>query len=320
MVGPASSHEPTGAGVALLAVVVENGVTRLGLFHDGPAGACGERDAGGSAGENGLAGANGENGSAGANGENCPSAPLDATSAPVATWELTTPVSLTADEARCQLAQALWAMGAGTPFDSALACVVPQFTDVWARALAATCGRRPLVVGPGVRSGIRMRYDDPAEVGADRVANVVAARASHGAPVVVVGMGTSTDFEVVDDDGAFVGGPIAPGMQLCGRALERAAARLPMVELRAPERVIARSTRCAVQAGVVLGQVALVDGLLDRIFDELGHEAPVVLTGADAEGMAGLLAHDASVEPDLALRGLAGIWASNRGCERRARG
>ena len=292
MVGPASSHEPTGAGVALLAVVVENGVTRLGLFRDGPAGA-------------------GANGSA---------ARLDATSAPVATWELTTPLSLTADEARCQLAQALWAMGAGTPSDSALACVVPQLTDVWARALVATCGRRPLVVGPGVRSGIRMRYDDPAEVGADRVANVVAARASHGAPVVVVGMGTSTDFEVVDDDGAFVGGPIAPGMQLGGRALERAAARLPMVELRAPERVIARSTRCAVQAGVVLGQVALVDGLLDRIFDELGHEAPVVLTGADAEGMAGLLAHEASVEPDLALRGLAGIWATNRGGERRARG
>ena len=133
-------------------------------------------------------------------------------------------------------------------------------------------------------------------------------------------MGTSTDFEVVlDDDGAFVGGPIAPGMQLCGRALERAAARLPMVDC-APERVIARSTRCAVQAGVVLGQVALVDGLLDRIFDELGHEAPVVLTGADAEGMAGLLAHDASVEPHLALRGLAGIWAANRGCELRARG
>ena len=142
----------------------------------------------------------------------------------VSTWELTTRERLTVDEARMKLAQALAMMGKPLPAESILACVVPTLTDVWRSALAATCGSRPLVVGPGLKTGIRMRYDDPSEVGADRVADVVAARAEYGAPAVVVDLGTTTNFEVLDADGAFAGGIIG---SLVGRAgfkkhLERA--------------------------------------------------------------------------------------------------
>ena len=186
----------------------------------------------------------------------------------VSTWELTTRERLTVDEARMKLAQALAMMGKPLPAESILACVVPTLTDVWRSALAATCGSRPLVVGPGLKTGIRMRYDDPSEVGADRVADVVAAREAYGAPVVVVDLGTTTNFEVVDGEGAFAGGIIAPGVALGARSLSAAAARLPMIELRAPAAVIGRNTRSAMQSGVVLGEVARIDGLLDAIADE----------------------------------------------------
>ena len=229
----------------------------------------------------------------------------------VGTWELTTHERLTADEARMQLAQVLALMGESLPDDAILACVVPVLTDVWRRALDASCPGRTYVVGPGLKTGVRMRYDDPSEVGADRVADVVAAREAYGVPVVVVDLGTTTNFEVVDTEGAFVGGIIAPGVALGARSLAAAAARLPMIELRAPAGVIGRNTRAAMQSGVVLGEVARIDGLLDAVMGELGEEAPVVMTGDGAEAMAALLRHDATVDETLTLRGLHHIWSVN---------
>ena len=232
-------------------------------------------------------------------------------------WELTTPGNLTADEARGQVALALGMLGLSSPAPagSILACVVPSLADSWRRALAVACpGARPLVVGPGLRTGVPMRYDDPSEVGADRVADVVAARASYGAPVVVVDLGTTTNFEVVDASGAFAGGIIAPGIQLGARSLAAAAARLPMIELRAPASAIGRNTRSAMQSGVVLGEVARMDGLLDRVMAELacGPDVPVVLTGDGAEAMAALLEHPAHVDDTLTLRGLWRLWHANQ--------
>ena len=159
-----------------------------------------------------------------------------------------------------------------------------------------------------------MHYDDPAEVGADRVADVVAARDAYGSPVVVVDLGTTTNIEVVDADGAFLGGVIAPGVALGARSLAEAAARLPMIELRAPERAIGRNTRDAMRSGVVLGEVARIDGLLDAVTAELagGADAPVVLTGTGAAAMAALLRHKTSVDDTLTLRGLWLLWRANR--------
>ena len=168
------------------------------------------------------------------------------------------------------------------------------------------------MVGPGLKTGLKMRYDDPSEVGADRVADVVAARAEYGAPAVVVDLGTTTNFEVLDADGAFAGGIIAPGLALGARSLSEAAARLPMIELRAPASVIGRNTRAAMQSGVVLGEVARIDGLLDAVMGELGADVPVVMTGDGAGAMAALLRHEATVDDTLTLRGLWHLWCANR--------
>lgn len=228
------------------------------------------------------------------------------------TCELTTPARITSDEARIQAGQALAAMGAEPTQDAILSCVVPTLTDAWRRALADLCGVRALVVGPGLKSGVRMRYDDPAEVGPDRIADVVAARAAYGAPVIAIDLGTTTNFEVIDAEGTFAGGIIAPGVALGARSLAQAAARLPMIELRAPENVIGRSTQAAMQSGVVLGEAARIDGLIDSIADELGDGAPVVLTGDGAQAIAALLRHETVVDETLTLRGLALIWQINR--------
>ena len=228
------------------------------------------------------------------------------------TWEVTTSERCTADEAWAQAACAIDMLGAPEPTSAILSCVVPSLAEVWRSALGKLCGARPYVVGPGLKTGIRMRYDDPSEVGSDRVADAVAARETYGAPVVVVDLGTTTNIEVVDESGAFAGGIIAPGVALGARSLTAAAARLPMIELRAPERVIGRSTRSAMQSGVVLGEAARIGGLLDAVMDELGTDAPVVITGDGAAQVAALISHDAVVDETLTLRGLHHIWLRNR--------
>lgn len=228
------------------------------------------------------------------------------------TTVLTTPVRLTADEAATRLRLALAALRPGTaPAGAILSCVVPSLTDAWREALARLSASRPLVVGPGLRTGVRMRYNDPSEVGPDRVADLVAALETYGAPVVVVDLGTTTNVEVADATGTFLGGIIAPGMRLGLQALSRAAARLPMIEVQAPRRAIGRSTREAMQAGVVLGEAARIDGLLDAATAELGAEGPIVLAGDDAPMLSGLLRHEVTVDGTLTLRGLALLWRRN---------
>lgn len=225
--------------------------------------------------------------------------------------EVTTRKPITADEARIQLDQVMTALPATSLDGSILSCVVPTLTDAWHRALAAAVPGRQLVVGPGLRSGMRLRFNDPSEVGPDRIADAVAARAAHGAPVAVVDLGTTTNIEAVDASGAFCGGIIAPGVTLGARMLAEAAARLPVIELRTPEHVLGRSTREAMQSGVVLGEAARIDGLLDAVLAELGQDAPVVITGENAAQVAALLRHEVIVDDALTLRGLALIWHAN---------
>lgn len=202
--------------------------------------------------------------------------------------------------------------GGGRPDDAALASVVPALTPVWAGAARRLCGRRPLVVGPGVKTGLRMAYKDPGEVGADRIADVVAARADYGFPLIVVDLGTATTVEVIDGEGAFAGGLILPGVGLGARGLAARAARLPEVELRAPDALIGRSTEEAMRAGIVWGEVARLDGLADLIEGELGEGAPLVVSGEGAALIAGLLRHEATADASLGLRGLVRLHALNR--------
>jgi type III pantothenate kinase len=169
-----------------------------------------------------------------------------------------------------------------------------------------------LVLGPGVATGVPVRYDNPREVGPDRIANAVAALARYGAPAVVVDFGTSTNFDVVSRDGEYVGGVLAPGIEVSMDALFARAARLTKVPFEAPDRVIGKSTTSALQSGLVYGFAGQVDAIADRIRAELAApDAPVIATG----GLADLITPHARtithVDPHLTLEGLRVVWARN---------
>ena len=269
---------------------------------------------------------------------------------PLATCEVTTQTPRTADEVRMMLDQvtgvlaadagvspmagagvtrgaqafsagapAAFSLAVPAPVAAVLSCVVPALERPWTTALERACTGRVLTVGPGLKTGMRMRYDDPAEIGPDRIADAVAARAVHGAPSIVVDLGTTTNIEVVDASGAFAGGIIAPGLALGARSLSAATARLPQVEPAAPAHVIGRSTREAMRSGVVLGEVARIDGMLDMVLAEMRAEGaageapvPIVITGDDAASVAALVRHDLVVDETLTLRGLAELYRLNR--------
>jgi len=199
--------------------------------------------------------------------------------------------------------------------DVAIASVVPALTPVFERMAAEVFLCRPLVVGPGTRTGLAIRYNPPAALGTDRVLDAVAARARFGAPVVVVDFGTATTFNVVDADGRFIGGAIAPGVGVAAEALVAAGARLRAVDLIPVDGLpfVGRTTEESVRSGVLHGYAALVTGLLTRIADELGQRAippaPVVATGGMAPVIAPLVPQIQHLASDLGLDGLRLVYA-----------
>ncbi|MGH9465040.1 MAG: type III pantothenate kinase [Thermoanaerobaculia bacterium] len=185
-----------------------------------------------------------------------------------------------------------------------VASVVPPLNPTFDRLARGYFGRQPLFVEPGVRTGLAIRYDNPAEVGADRIVNAVAARELYGAPVVVVDFGTATTFDVVSPAGEYVGGIICPGLTISAEALFSHASRLYKVDIKRPDRLIASHTAGAMQAGLYYGYVGLVDGILGRLKAEIEGLETVVATGGDAELIAGGSQHIGQVSDDLTLLGL----------------
>lgn len=194
----------------------------------------------------------------------------------------------------------------------ALASVVPPLTPVLVELSRGYLGRDPLVVEPGVDTGMPVLYEPPGDVGADRIVNGVAAFAAFGGPVIVVDFGTATTFDVVTRQGEYAGGVICPGIGISADALFQRAARLPRVDVRPPARVIGRSTVTSIQSGLFFGYAAMVQGIIERIRAELGEAARVVATG----GLAGTLAREVpaieAVDGALTLTGLRLIWERNR--------
>ncbi|MBQ9044125.1 MAG: type III pantothenate kinase [Eggerthellaceae bacterium] len=230
----------------------------------------------------------------------------------LSTWSVSTSANITADEAM----QCAWTFlnvkDLPAPDDAIMCSVVPALTAAWSEALATLSGKRALIVGPGLKSGIAMDYKDPGQVGGDRVACAVAAKAIFGAPVIVVDFGAATTFTVVGEKGSLAGGAIAPGLRVSMEALSGAAAQLTETDLQAPTQVVGRTTLDAVRAGIVLGETAKVDGLVEAMWDELGCETALVATGRWARVVCACTHHEFEIRDDLALRGLLAIRNANR--------
>jgi len=194
-----------------------------------------------------------------------------------------------------------------------ISSVVPTVTETLREMVIRYFPFPPIVVEPGIRTGIALRYDNPREIGADRIVNAVAALELHGGPAIVVDFGTSTNFDVVSANGEFLGGVIAPGVMISVEALVSRAARLPKVELIAPPNVIGRSTVAAMQSGIVFGFAGQVDAIVTRLIAELGDDTTVVATGGLAPAIMDACTTIDEHDPWLTLKGLNIIWSRNTG-------
>ncbi len=193
----------------------------------------------------------------------------------------------------------------------AIASVVPPLTQTFVQVCRDYLGREPLVVDAGVRTGVRIRYDNPREVGADRVVDAAAVCALYTIPACVVDFGTATTFDAVSAEGDYLGGAIAPGIGIAAQALFERTAKLPRVELTRPPSVIGRNTVHSIQSGLLFGYVGLVEGMVARFKAELGPQTSIIATG----GLAEIIARETSVidivDPWLTLHGLRVIYEIN---------
>lgn len=226
-------------------------------------------------------------------------------------WEVMTS-DRTSDEWTLVIRSMLRSSGL-VPTDAAMASVVPEATRVLRTALPDVCGSEPLVVGPGVKTGMAIDLDNAREVGADRVASAVGAIDRYGAPVITVDFGTATTIDLVDAKAHFRGGAISVGVKIAAEALVRSTSALRRVELSAPAGPVGKSTVEAVQSGTVFGFAGLVDGLVARfVADSGGEDTPrVVATGGFAQLVAPHCATVDLIDEDLTLWGLALIHRRN---------
>ena len=193
-----------------------------------------------------------------------------------------------------------------------MSSVVPPLTGTLAEMIESFFGIEPLNVGPGVKTGIKILYENPLEVGADRIVNSVAALAKVGGPVIVVDLGTATTFDAITAGGEYLGGIIAPGLQISADSLFARAAKLPRVEVRRPPRLIGRNTVHSMQSGLYFGYASMINGVLDLMRAEMDGEPHVIVTGGLARALAPDLKGITMIDPHLTLEGLRLIHSKNR--------
>jgi len=231
-----------------------------------------------------------------------------------ATWHVATGIHRMADEYAALLLNLLHHQNLKIADikEIALCSVVPPLISTFEELFQRYFHLSPLVVGAGVKTGVRIRMDNPREVGADRIVNAAAAHHLYGGPVIITDLGTATTFDTVSKEGDYLGGVIAPGIDTAAEALFMRAAMLPRVELARPEHAIGTNTASAMQSGLIFGYVGLVEGIVARIQRELKEKAKVVATGGYAELIAKETDAIDIVNPDITLIGLRLIYLMNK--------
>jgi len=231
----------------------------------------------------------------------------------IADWRVTSHHERTADELAVELRQLFELRG----FDFSvvdgvvISSVVPNLNPALIEASRRYLKCEPVMVGPGVKTSVRIRYDNPKDVGADRIANALAAYTKYGGPIVVIDFGTAVTYDAINAEGDYLGGAIAPGVEISLDALVRHTAMLRRVEPVAPDSVIGRNTVASIQSGLIWGFVAQVEGMVERFRSELGGSAKVIATGGQAALLAGLTHVIETTDPLLTLEGLRLIYAQN---------
>ncbi len=228
-------------------------------------------------------------------------------------WRIRTAVDHTVDEYGVLILSLYKSAGIGSKAvkDIIISCVVPPMLNILEPLCRKYFTRKPLIVGPGIKTGMPILYDNPREVGADRIVNAVAAFEKYGRESIVVDFGTATTFDYVSARGEYMGGCITPGIMISSEALFNRAAKLPRVELSKPKSIIAKDTVSSMQAGIMYGYAGLVDGIVARMKEETGTEPLVVATG----GLAGVIGPETKsinlVDGMLTLEGLRIIYERN---------
>lgn len=194
---------------------------------------------------------------------------------------------------------------------SIIASVVPPLNNILKSALGKMFHKEPLLVGPGVKTGLNILMDNPGQLGSDLVVNAVAGLQYYGAPIIMIDMGTATTISVVDDKKNYIGGMILPGVKVSLDSLVNRTSQLPRISLEAPKKVIGKNTIDCMKSGIVMGQAACLDGMIERIFDELGYEAPVVATGGLSGSIVPHCKQSIIYDNELTLKGLGIIYKKN---------
>ena len=192
-----------------------------------------------------------------------------------------------------------------------ISSVVPPVTESLKLAVERTVGKKPLSVGPGMKTGMNVRIDDPSTVAADLIVSSVAAMTYYGSPVIVVDMGTATTMVVIDKDGCYKGGAIVPGLKLSYGALASGTSLLPDSSILPPKKVVATNTVDCMRSGAVYGTAALIDGMVERMEEELGYKCTVVATGGLAQSIVSHCKHELVFDGDLILKGLWTLYQKN---------
>ena len=196
--------------------------------------------------------------------------------------------------------------------DCIISSVVPPVFNAVRSGVFKVTERKPMVVGHGLKTGLDIRLDNPAQVGSDRIVVAVAALAKRRAPLILIDMGTATTVEVIEPKNKYMGGVIMPGARTSLDALTRSTAQLPAINMDHPGRIIARNTVDSMRSGIMYGTAAMLDGVLDRMEEELGHPSTIVATGGVAPYIIPLCRHKIALERDLLLRGLDVIYQMNK--------